>query len=325
MVIYCIIAVTVGMAIMQLVLRPKLKTTQELDRKVIKENEEQRLERERLNTEVKMLSDSCSKYQSDIRVLQTSLKEQSASIEETLEERRKAAEAVLGDRLDVAAERKRQEYLQQIQEVEDEYIQTLQECSYNLNRELVEKQSSITELILTLDNLKSKVQAINEENKRAEEIKSKADFYKLQISDVDLEEVQKLRKIAKELRDPVPLNKMIWTQYFRNLYSALCGRVVGAGTKTGIYKITNLENGMAYIGQSRNIKDRWADHIKVGLGADTVTRNKLYPAMLSTGVENFTFEILEICSAEELNEREKFYIDFYDTVNYGYNVTKGGS
>ena len=325
MVIYCIIAVTVGMAIMQLVLRPKLKTTQELDRKVIKENEEQRLERERLNTEVKMLSDSCSKYQSDIRVLQTSLKEQSASIEETLEERRKAAEAVLGDRLDVAAERKRQEYLQQIQEVEDEYIQTLQECSYNLNRELVEKQSSITELILTLDNLKSKVQAINEENKRAEEIKSKADFYKLQISDVDLEEVQKLRKIAKELRDPVPLNKMIWTQYFRNLYNELCGRVVGVGTKTGIYKITNLENGMAYIGQSRNIKDRWADHIKVGLGADTVTRNKLYPAMLSTGVENFTFEILEICSAEELNEREKFYIDFYDTVNYGYNVTKGGS
>lgn len=79
---------------------------------MIKENEEQRLERERLNTEVKMLSDSCSKYQSDIRVLQTSLKEQSASIEETLEERRKAAEAVLGDRLDVAAERKRQEYLQ---------------------------------------------------------------------------------------------------------------------------------------------------------------------------------------------------------------------
>lgn len=59
-----------------------------------------------------MLSDSCSKYQSDIKVLQTSLKEQSASIEETLEERRKAAEAVLGDRLDTAAERKRQEYLQ---------------------------------------------------------------------------------------------------------------------------------------------------------------------------------------------------------------------
>ena len=325
MVIYCIIAVTVGMAIMQLVLRPKLKTTQELDRKVIKENEEQRLERERLNTEVKMLSDSCSKYQSDIRVLQTSLKEQSASIEETLEERRKAAEAVLGDRLDVAAERKRQEYLQQIQEVEDEYIQTLQECSYNLNRELVEKQSSITELILTLDNLKSKVQAINEENKRAEEIKSKADFYKLQISDTDLEEVQKLRKIAKELRDPIPLNKMIWTQYFRNLYNELCGRVVGVGTKTGIYKITNLENSMAYIGQSVNIKDRWGTHIKVGLGADTITRNKLYPAMLSTGVENFTFEILEECSSEELNEREKFYIDFYDTVNYGYNVTKGGS
>jgi hypothetical protein len=75
----------------------------------------------------------------------------------------------------------------------------------------MDKQSTITELIVTLDSLKAKVQAVNEENKRTEEIKNKADFYKLQISDVDLEEVQKLRKIAKELRDPVPLNKMIWT------------------------------------------------------------------------------------------------------------------
>ena len=325
MIVYCIIAVIAGMVIMYLALRPKLKTTQELDRKVIKENEEQRITKEKLETEVKLLSNSCSKYQSDIQNLQSSLKEQTASMEETLEQRRQAAETLLGDKLDTAAARKRNEYLNYIEEIEEEQASLLQECSYTLNKEIMDKQSTITELIVTLDSLKAKVQAVNEENKRTEEIKNKADFYKLQISDVDLEEVQKLRKIAKELRDPVPLNKMIWTQYFRNLYSALCGRVVGAGTKTGIYKITNLTNGMAYIGQSRNIKDRWADHIKVGLGADTVTRNKLYPAMLSTGVENFTFEILEICSAEELNEREKFYIDFYDTVNYGYNVTKGGS
>jgi group I intron endonuclease len=80
-----------------------------------------------------------------------------------------------------------------------------------------------------------------------------------------------------------------------------------------------------YIGQSVNIKDRWGSHIKAGLGAESATRNKLYLAMSTFGVENFTFEILEECSSEQLNEREKFYIEFYDSANYGYNVTRGGS
>jgi hypothetical protein len=47
--------------------------------------------------------------------------------------------------------------------------------------------------------------------------------------------------------------------------------------------------------------------------------------MQTDGVENFSFELLEECNPEELNEREKFYIEFYNSVNYGYNVTKGGS
>ena len=55
----------------------------------------------------------------------------------------------------------------------------------------------------------------------------------------------------------------------------------------------------------------------MGLGAETPGRNKLYPAMAADGVENFTFEILEECPANQLNEREKFYIEFYDSNNYG--------
>ena len=55
-----------------------------------------------------------------------------------------------------------------------------------------------------------------------------------------------------------------------------------------------------------DLRDRWSTHIKTGLGAETPTRNKLYPAMLAFGVENFTFEVLEECSSEQLNEREKF-------------------
>lgn len=51
----------------------------------------------------------------------------------------------------------------------------------------------------------------------------------------------------------------------------------------------------------------------------------LYAAMMKDGVENFTFEVLEECGRGELNDREKYYIDFYRAQEYGYNMNKGGA
>jgi group I intron endonuclease len=100
----------------------------------------------------------------------------------------------------------------------------------------------------------------------------------------------------------------------------MIGRVVGKGVHTGIYKITNLENGMCYIGQAANIADRWKQHIKRGIGAETPTRNKLYPAMLAIGVENFTFEIVEECDRTKLNEREDYWQDYFKAKEFGYSI-----
>jgi group I intron endonuclease len=80
---------------------------------------------------------------------------------------------------------------------------------------------------------------------------------------------------------------------------------------------------MTYIGQSVNIADRWRSHIKRGLGADTPTRNKLYPAMEKYGVENFSFEILEQCDKTQLDEKEKYWITFYQGMEFGYNMKRG--
>lgn len=77
---------------------------------------------------------------------------------------------------------------------------------------------------------------------------------------------------------------------------------------------------MCYIGQSVNISERWRQHIKRGVGAEAPTRNKLYPAMLEKGVENFTFEIIEECSRADLDEREQFWQNFYHAKDYGYSI-----
>lgn len=93
----------------------------------------------------------------------------------------------------------------------------------------------------------------------------------------------------------------------------------------GIYKITNKVNNNSYIGQSVNIEKRWERHkISYKNEFDHNYNNHLYRAMRKYGLENFTFEIIEICNQEELNNKERYYIEKYDTFFNGYNLTLGG-
>ena len=89
----------------------------------------------------------------------------------------------------------------------------------------------------------------------------------------------------------------------------------------GIYKITNKINGHCYIGQSVDINRRWQSHRKnYGIESNI----SLYQAFNKYGLDNFSFEIVEECSIEELNDKEKFYIEYFQSYINGYNMTKGG-
>ena len=94
---------------------------------------------------------------------------------------------------------------------------------------------------------------------------------------------------------------------------------------TGIYKITNLITNMSYIGQSLNIKKRWNEEKRRAfLKNDKSYNYPLSKAFRKYGLKNFSFEILEECSQDLLNEKEKFYISKYNTFYNGYNQTLGG-
>ena len=77
---------------------------------------------------------------------------------------------------------------------------------------------------------------------------------------------------------------------------------------------------MCYVGQAANLAERWKQHIKRGLGADPITKNKLYPAMKATGVENFSFEVIEECERSKLDEREDYWQDFFKAKEFGYSI-----
>ena len=90
----------------------------------------------------------------------------------------------------------------------------------------------------------------------------------------------------------------------------------------GIYKIQNLINGKIYIGQSIHIKARFNAHKSEARNGNT---RPLYNAIRKYGVENFSFEVIEECSKEKLNEREIYWIKKYNSFHNGYNLTLGGS
>lgn len=87
----------------------------------------------------------------------------------------------------------------------------------------------------------------------------------------------------------------------------------------GIYKITNVINNKCYIGCSKNIELRWKQHKRI-----PKRKVAIYNAMRKYGIENFKFEIIEVCSERELYEKEKFWIKYYNSYNNGYNETTGG-
>lgn len=90
----------------------------------------------------------------------------------------------------------------------------------------------------------------------------------------------------------------------------------------GIYLITNTVNDLKYVGQSIDIYNRWKQHQSTS--KNEKEQNKLYQAIRKYGIENFNFKILEECEKDQLNEREIYWINYYNSFNNGYNMTHGG-
>lgn len=93
----------------------------------------------------------------------------------------------------------------------------------------------------------------------------------------------------------------------------------------GIYIIKNNINKKVYIGQSVNIFARWLAHKASAENEHAQDHyTQIHQAMAILGVENFYLEIIEKCPIEELNDKEVFYIEQYNSYHCGYNMTPGG-
>lgn len=333
-ILYVLIGLLVGGLGIYLLLRPKLKITArknveiELENTNLDaENAKLSIQNSNLTSEYKVLLEQKSKIIIDNAKLQTEQETIQKNIGSLRETQSKMAQDFYDQALQVAEngyekeiERISNNLEEQRNAAKDVYLATIQEGVQEYQEAIAKKENEFSYWNRRIIALQADVQTALEAAKRKAEMETKQDYYRICLSDEDVAEIKRLREVLPYLRDKTPLNKVIYKVYYEKPLTDMIGRVVGSGVHTGIYKITNIENQMCYVGQAANIADRWKQHCKRGVGAEDWTQNKLYPAMYSLGVENFTFEIVEECDRSKLNEREDYWQDYFHAKDFGYSI-----
>ena len=191
--------------------------------------------------------------------------------------------------------------------------------SEQLNKQfLIEKEKIENELNILRTQRDSINQIILKEKQREQQ----QEFYMININKSEQLDIQVLYDIMPKLKHREAISKLVWELYVRRPLQEMIKRVVN-DKKGGIYKITYIKTGESYIGKTTNFSERWKNHIRTVLGLDGAAHSSLHTHMEKNGIWNYTFDIIEEVDKDKLSEREKFYIDFYDTVNYGLNQKRG--
>lgn len=212
---------------------------------------------------------------------------------------------------------------QAYQEKEQDFDKRVANLNSTLENVELDTQQKINEVAAELEKLittyeKSREAILKERRAIAEKQK-----YSISLTDAEKIDIEILNNLKPKLHQPRILSMLIWQTYIQKKMKQLIIDTLGTIPKTGIYKITNFETSEAYIGQAVNVGKRFLEHAKCGVGIDTPAQNKLYKAMQSYGIHCFSWELIEECSKEELNKKERYYIKLFDTVNTGYNTLKG--
>ena len=132
-----------------------------------------------------------------------------------------------------------------------------------------------------------------------------------------------LNVVSQKVNHPDIISKLVWAEYVKPYMDETIKRV-DIKDEPGIYKITSIETNKCYIGKSTNVKKRLQDHFKSSVGITSIADQAIHHAILEQGIWNWTIEIITYCDKDKLNELEKYYIEFFKAVEFGYNKNSGG-
>ena len=248
------------------------------------------------------------------------------SYKETMQRKREDLDAYFEEQkntrqqaLDSELEAKQELYKKLVEECEQKSKEEVKRIDDAATLTIEECVSKVKEYENNTDAARQRYEALIAPIKQYEMGRQQRLFYTIQVPDEYKEDIDfLLTTVAKKVQHPDIVNKLVWNEYVKP-YIDDTFRRVGIDDKSGIYKITNLDNGKAYIGKSTNMKKRLADHFKSAIGITSIADQAVHHEILRTGFWNWTLEPIIYCDKDRLNEMEKYYINFFDTVNNGYN------
>ena len=202
-------------------------------------------------------------------------------------------------------------------------LSAFNQYSDQLAADLTKAREELLVVIEELEEYKKKQAAYNAEILRRRELEEKQDFYRVNIGRQEIDDIQCLLSIREKLIYRENLDKLIYDVYISKQVAEMVKRVLKGAAPSGIYKITRLKTGEIYIGKSTDIKKRWTEHCKTAYGVGTIAHSVLHTTIKKDGIENFTFELLEEVPKDKLTEREKYWITFYGSKEYGLNERNG--
>lgn len=286
--------------IISIILFIKTKDKVNSNNKIEKEKELLIDEIKEKNNEIKTLDNDLSLLQSKISLSQAWLDDQKINLNESFSSYVEILE-------------------HSYQEKEKEHDDAIDAMKWAYIKEQENLMAETDNIKKDLDILRNTRAAAQEALLKEKQIKEQLDFYCLHISPEEQDDILALERVKTKLHQPRILCMLIWSTYFQKQMTSLCNNIIGINKISGIYKITNQKTNECYIGQAVDIATRWKNHAKYGLGIDTPQNNKLYKAMQEDGLWNFSWELLEECPKEQLDEKEQFYIKLYQSKEYGYN------
>ena len=209
----------------------------------------------------------------------------------------------------------------------EKYISDQRAAAENFIQEYKSKQEvaeqEYKDILEILEDFRKRREVVNQQVLREKEAQENTDFYRIQLTDNEIEDLKIIKEIEHKFNNKEILHKAAFDCYIRRPLQEMEKRVLNGRKPSGIYIITYIPTGEIYIGKSTDINNRWQEHCKSAYGVGTIAHSSLHTKMARDGIWNFTFQVLEEVPKEKLGEREKYWIEQYGATTL-LNQKQGG-
>lgn len=308
----------------------------EYNRQLEETKDQVSFQKKALNAYEGKLLDTTIKYNTEYQKL-TDIRNQLDSAQTSLADARDEYHHLVNDRMaeiDQLMNEQRQRRQESLDEtfrekkavLEAELEKTLKDCDRQaedakkwMTNQIEEAEEKVKEYQLLEEQQRERFLSVREPLLQYEKDKQAKLFYTIQLPEEYREDIEfLLTTVAAKVQHPDIISKLVWSEYVKPYLDDTFKRVE-VRPEAGIYKITNIDTGKAYIGKSTNVKTRIADHFKSSVGIRSIADQAVHHAILKEGFWNWAIEIIIYCDKDRLSELEKYYIDFFKTKEFGYN------